>query len=62
MLAYINLLIGIDMYRESEPKKFFSDMRALIKAKRFGATPNKAGFQIQSFLSAINLLIHKGVC
>ena len=62
MLAYINLLIGIDMYGESEPEKFLSNVRALIQAKRFGATPSKAGFQIQSFLSAINLLICKGVC
>ena len=62
MLAYINLLISIDMYGESEPEKFLSDVRALIQAKRFGATSSKAGFQIQSFLSAINLLIHKEVC
>ena len=46
MLAYINLLIGIDMYGELEPEKFLSDVRALIWAKRFGATPSKAGFQI----------------
>ena len=30
MLAYINLLIGIDMYGELEPEKFLSDVRALI--------------------------------
>ena len=62
MLAYINLLVGIDMYGESEPEKFLSDVRALIRAKRFGAIFSKAGFQIQSFLSAINLLICKEVC
>ena len=50
------------MYGELEPAKFLSDVRALIQAKRFGATPSKAGFQIQSFLSAINFLIRKGVC
>ena len=62
MLAYINLLIGINMYEESEPERFLFDVRALIQAKRFGATLSKARFQIQSFLSAINLLIWKGVC
>ena len=30
MLAYINLLVGVDMYEELEPKKFLSDVRALI--------------------------------
>ena len=42
--------------------KQISDVRALIRAKRFKATPSKAGFQIHSFLSAINLLIHKEIC
>ena len=46
MLAYINLLIGIDMYEESEPEKFLSNVRALIRAKKFGVTSSKAGFQI----------------
>ena len=62
MLVYINLLININIYKESEPEKFLSDMKALIQAKRFEATPSKAGFQIQSFLMAINLLIQQGVC
>ena len=44
MLVYINLLIGIDMYGESKPEKFLSNVRALIQAKRFKATPSKAGF------------------
>ena len=30
ILAYINLLIDINMYGESEPEKFLSDIRALI--------------------------------
>ena len=46
MLAYINLLIGIDMYGESEPEKFLSDVRALIQVKRFEAISSKAEFQI----------------
>ena len=30
MLAFINLLVGVDMYEKSEPEKFLSDVRALI--------------------------------
>ena len=57
MLAYINLLVAVAQYGQPEPMNYNADVRVLMRAKRFGATPSKAGFQIQSFLMAINLLI-----
>lgn len=60
LLTYAHLLLALEKHQDQNG--VIVDVASMVKKKTYGTGASKNGFQITSYVAAINKLITEGVC